>query len=223
MSKLNAGYGKTMSEYDAEIQAAMHRGDLAFVDIIDVAPKQNGSIKVETKTRQLPDFTAAVNRGAAWLDEIDPGWYREIDTSTLDLADEYSCVLGQSWNHYARANDLRETAGTRGGIRGFNRFKQKFGWANNTREPADYGFSLSGPVISWVNKTAAQNDTHGVAFVPVVWEHLTKTWLVLIQARQQADEEKRGALLTAIRNCDHDDLADLLLEAGINPNDIPAV
>lgn len=36
-----------------------------------------------------------VARGAAWLDQVVPGWERKIDLSRLDLADSCQCILGQ--------------------------------------------------------------------------------------------------------------------------------
>ena len=34
-------------------------------------------------------------RGAAYLDEVDPGWYRQVDVRTMELGDASCCVLGQ--------------------------------------------------------------------------------------------------------------------------------
>lgn len=34
-------------------------------------------------------------RGAAYLDDVDPGWHRRIDAEALALADGGRCVLGQ--------------------------------------------------------------------------------------------------------------------------------
>lgn len=42
--------------------------------------------------RRLP---AAVNRGAAYLDENDPGWYRRVKLTKLDMRSTCDCVLGQ--------------------------------------------------------------------------------------------------------------------------------
>lgn len=38
---------------------------------------------------------ARVGRGAALLDDKQPGWAPRIDVPTLDINDEYHCVLGQ--------------------------------------------------------------------------------------------------------------------------------
>jgi hypothetical protein len=36
-----------------------------------------------------------VRRGATYLDDVDPEWYRRVDAETLELADGRHCVLGQ--------------------------------------------------------------------------------------------------------------------------------
>lgn len=36
-----------------------------------------------------------VQRGAEYLDRMDPDWYRRVDSTTLELADGRHCVLGQ--------------------------------------------------------------------------------------------------------------------------------
>jgi len=36
-----------------------------------------------------------VQRGAAYLDEMDPGWHRRIDPDALELESGRRCVLGQ--------------------------------------------------------------------------------------------------------------------------------
>jgi len=36
-----------------------------------------------------------VARGAAYLDEVDPTWYRAVDPDTLELSSGSSCILGQ--------------------------------------------------------------------------------------------------------------------------------
>jgi hypothetical protein len=39
-----------------------------------------------------------VARGAALLDEREPGWWKRIDLGKLDLASTCRCVLGQLWD-----------------------------------------------------------------------------------------------------------------------------
>lgn len=36
-----------------------------------------------------------VQRGADYLDEVDPGWHRRVNADTLELEDGQHCVLGQ--------------------------------------------------------------------------------------------------------------------------------
>lgn len=36
-----------------------------------------------------------VQKGAAWLDQVRPNWWQEIDIAKLDLSDGCRCVLGQ--------------------------------------------------------------------------------------------------------------------------------
>ncbi len=38
---------------------------------------------------------ARVRRGAAYLDDADPGWHQRIDPSVLELSAGESCILGQ--------------------------------------------------------------------------------------------------------------------------------
>ena len=52
-----------------------------------------------------------VAAGAEWLDEVNPGWEREIDLGTLDINDCYNCVLGQS---------LRKMAAEKGYATGYH-------------------------------------------------------------------------------------------------------
>lgn len=43
---------------------------------------------------------ARAARGAALLDDHDPGWTDRIDPGTLALGDGAACVLGQLWGEY---------------------------------------------------------------------------------------------------------------------------
>lgn len=42
-----------------------------------------------------------VERGAAWLDKVAPGWESKIDHQALDLTDNDACILGQVFGHFA--------------------------------------------------------------------------------------------------------------------------
>lgn len=48
-------------------------------------------------------FEARVARGAAWLDEVQPGWERRIDLSKLELRSACRCVLGQLYGTFSES------------------------------------------------------------------------------------------------------------------------
>lgn len=43
----------------------------------------------------------AVQLGIQRLDEVNPGWYREIDLETLDMSSAARCVLGQLYHTFS--------------------------------------------------------------------------------------------------------------------------
>ena len=45
-------------------------------------------------------MTSAVERGALFLDEKRPGWWKEIDVDRLNMGNPVSCVLGQLCGSY---------------------------------------------------------------------------------------------------------------------------
>lgn len=45
--------------------------------------------------RAMEVMNQNVARGAAWLDDIDSGWYKKIDISQLDISSGESCICGQ--------------------------------------------------------------------------------------------------------------------------------
>lgn len=49
------------------------------------------------RTRQITAKNARerVQRGAEYLDDLDPEWYRHVDSETLELGDGRHCILGQ--------------------------------------------------------------------------------------------------------------------------------
>lgn len=51
-------------------------------------------------------LTTNVERGAAWLDDVRPGWYLEIDVADLDLQNSRRCVLGQLAVQIAEENGV---------------------------------------------------------------------------------------------------------------------
>jgi cytochrome P450 len=62
-------------------------------------------------SNELPDVSAEVARGAAFLDEKDPDWWRAdvdraINLKKLDLNNACQCVLGQRYGEFDIACDL---------------------------------------------------------------------------------------------------------------------
>jgi hypothetical protein len=47
-----------------------------------------------------PQATHAAQRGAAFLDNFDPDWHRNVDIDRLDIRSESYCILGQLHGTY---------------------------------------------------------------------------------------------------------------------------
>lgn len=63
--------------------------------------------------KQLEEY---VKRGAEFLDEMVPGWYRKINLRKLDISDQERCICGQlEYKFHARdvPYDLPATLGFR--------------------------------------------------------------------------------------------------------------
>jgi hypothetical protein len=58
-------------------------------------------VKVREEMRQhdIAIIDKAVAKGAAWLDQVHPGWEHKIDPSTLAMDNPWACVLGQLFGH----------------------------------------------------------------------------------------------------------------------------
>lgn len=48
-----------------------------------------------------------VERGAAWLDNVQPGWESRVDVTMLNLNDPYHCVCGQVFGRWDRTPKVR--------------------------------------------------------------------------------------------------------------------
>lgn len=55
------------------------------------------------------DARARVANGAAYLDQVKPGWFNQIDTDTLTMINPCGCIVGQLCGDYNR--DLKELLG----------------------------------------------------------------------------------------------------------------
>lgn len=101
-----------------------------------------------------------VERGAAYLDEVDPGWYRHVDSETLELADGRQCVLGQLHGEFrlglGRSQVLTMSSAPRANL-----------------SPVAYGFKcVEGVPDDWQAYD---------------YELLTASWKEAVRRRQQAD------------------------------------
>jgi hypothetical protein len=99
-----------------------------------------------------------VRRGAALLDQVRPGWWREIATDRLAMDCSGSCILGQLYRHYwhgvqalTRFLPLRERVDV--SSHGFNLLMPE-------QEPAAWGITPDPP-----------------------WDELTACWRAEIAAR----------------------------------------
>jgi hypothetical protein len=103
---------------------------------------------------------ARVQRGAAYLDEFDPGWHRRVDPYTLELSSGSSCVLGQLHGDFrmglSRSHLINLSSAPRASL-----------------SPVSYGFQCMGDVSA-----AAQEQDY---------EYLNQAWREAVQQRHAAD------------------------------------
>lgn len=50
----------------------------------------------------IPEAVARVNRGAALLDEKQPGWAQSVAPAKLDMASSSFCIIGQSYGEFTQ-------------------------------------------------------------------------------------------------------------------------
>jgi len=112
-----------------------------------------------------PDVSPAsarkrVQRGADYLDTVDPHWYRNVDPVTLELSSGSHCVLGQMHGDYrlglGRAHLLNMGSGPRASL-----------------SPVAYGFQAT--------------DTGDADMTAHDYDLLTAAWAEAIRARHEAD------------------------------------
>lgn len=104
---------------------------------------------------------ARARRGAALLDDQDPGWAARVDPARLHLSDGRACVLGQLWG------DFRRGLG-RSRVLDFSSAPTRF------VSPVDLGFQ-------------ATRDL-GDAAEALDYTHLTRAWRELVTARQRTGQ-----------------------------------
>jgi len=122
----------------------------------------------------LEDARTRVERGAAYLDEIDPGWHRRVDPDTLELSSGSSCILGQLHGDFrmglSRSQLIDLSSAPRASL-----------------SPVSYGFQC----VSGVDDAAQDRD----------YAYLNQAWQEAVQQRQVDDTvpEEEGAKETRDR------------------------
>ncbi len=101
-----------------------------------------------------------VRRGAAYLDDVQPGWHRQVDAGTLELASGGRCVLGQLHGDFRiglmRAHLLNLGSAPRASL-----------------SPTAFGFRC----VTGVSEAAQDRD----------YRHLNRAWQRVIRRRQGRD------------------------------------
>jgi len=106
-----------------------------------------------------------VERGATYLDEVDPGWYRRVDSDTLELGDGRHCILGQLHGEFrlglGRSHLITMSSAPRASL-----------------SPANYGFKcMDGVSDEWQARDYAL---------------LNAAWKEAVRTRQEADPSMEG-------------------------------
>jgi hypothetical protein len=104
-------------------------------------------------------------RGAAYLDDVDPGWHRRLDLGALALSDGGSCVLGQLHGTF------------RSGL-GRARLFNVGSAPRASLSPVAHGFHC-------VHAGDEETERRDYAL-------LNRAWQEEVRRRQEADEARRG-------------------------------
>ncbi len=117
----------------------------------------------QTHLISVDEVRARVQRGAEYLDDVDPGWHRRIDAETLELEDGRHCVLGQLHGEFqlglGRSDVLTLSSAPRASL-----------------SPVTYGFKC----VKGVSEEWQARD----------YDLLTRMWRQAVLERQQADQER---------------------------------
>lgn len=119
------------------------------------------------RTRQITPkkVRERVERGANYLDEVDPEWYRRVDAETLELEHRDHCVLGQLHGEFrlglGRSNLISLSSAPRASL-----------------SPTAYGFKC----VEGVSDEWQQRD----------YALLDEAWMDAVRERQAADPSMDG-------------------------------
>jgi len=117
------------------------------------------------QSRQRRQITAErvrerVRRGAAYLDDVDPGWHRHVDPALLELGNGRQCILGQLHGEFrlglGRSHLITMSSAPRASF-----------------SPVSYGFAC----VEDVPEAWQDRD----------YELLTEAWWHAVRTRQAAD------------------------------------
>jgi len=114
------------------------------------------------RTRRITEEAVRerVERGATYLDDVDPGWHRRVNADTLELEDGEHCVLGQLHGGFrlglGRSHVLSLSSAPRASL-----------------SPVAYGFKC----VEGVSEAWQARD----------YELLTAAWRKAVRARTAAD------------------------------------
>lgn len=61
----------------------------------------------------MSEFKARAARGAALLDELRPGWYRDVDANTFSIVSTTQCIVGQLFGDWTYGTQELNIEGNR--------------------------------------------------------------------------------------------------------------
>ena len=129
-------------------------------------------MRIITKDKLNPAALARAYDGAAFLDEVRPGWDEKVNLTTLNLESSRHCVLGQVFDEDARSHSSRAF------VDGFVYAYVRLLDGNEDNETFNLGF----------DHTADADDGLAYDGATVTYKELDEAWGWLITARRNQRE-----------------------------------
>lgn len=187
MGKSSGGGHVSMTRKISDLNTAIAAGTLTLTEKPEYAERVG--------TLEYPDFTQHVNTGAAWLDEHTAGWDLKINVAELDLDDQNSCVLGQTWGHYAdslmKVDEIYEDESNYAMMLRSVTADVSLSPENLSTDPSqiridfavEHGFALAGAVYDWAHVEAQKRlklelDEDGEIPNSRMNEYAAMTWTI---------------------------------------------